>query len=140
MAPSGLIEKAFILKKAPLFEGIDLDLLLSLADKATLGHFDAEEIIFGAGQEGSRLYVVAEGRVGLWEEAARLIAKVEINDFFGDEALFNERPRGYSAAALENAVLLSLAKPHLMSFVNECPAVAINLMNIWASRIDCRCR
>jgi CRP/FNR family cyclic AMP-dependent transcriptional regulator len=140
MRTAGLIEKAFILKKSPLFAGIDLDLLLSLADKATLGRFEAEEIIFGHAQEGSRLYIVAEGRVALTGKEDLFISEIRGTDFFGDEALFNDRPRGYSAVALENVLLVSLSKTHLMGFMNECPAALINLMQIWASRTDLRPR
>lgn len=138
MRTQGLIEKAFILKKSPLFSSIDLDLLLSLADKATLGRFEREETIFGYAQEGSRLYVVAEGQVALRNEKGQLMALVQSPDFFGDEALFNERPRGYMAAALDASILVSLSKTHLFGFMNECPAALINMMQIWAHHIDLR--
>lgn len=140
MQKTGLIEKAFILKKTALFSGIDLDLLLSLADKATLGNFEAQELIFGARQEGSRLYVVAEGRIALFCQEDTLLTEVKPHDFFGDEALFNDRPRGYSATALENSLLLSVAKTHLFSFMNESPGALISLMQIWANRTLYRSR
>ncbi|MEI6531300.1 MAG: cyclic nucleotide-binding domain-containing protein [Chlamydiota bacterium] len=133
MQKSSLIEKAFLLKKTTLFAGVDLDLLLSLADKATMGTFEAQEPIFGACQEGSRLYVVADGRIALFCPEKTLLGEVKSPDFFGDEALFNDRPRGYSATALENSALLSITKMHLLSFMNECPSALINLMQIWAN-------
>lgn len=140
MQKSGLIEKAFILKKTALFSGVDLDLLLSLADKATPRSCDAQECIFGHSQEGSRFYVLAEGRIALFCPSETLLTEVKPCDFFGEEALFNDRPRGYSAIALERSKLLSISKTHLLSFMNESPSALINLMQIWANRIVYRSR
>ncbi len=139
MSKLGLIDKAFILKRCALFQEVELDLILPLADKASIGTFNKGELIFAHNQEGSRLYIIAQGSVSLFDES-KLLAECLAYDYFGDEALFNDRPRGYNAESTDRSIIVSIAKTHLMSFLIECPTVAISLIQSWAQRQDFRKR
>ncbi|MCB1113214.1 MAG: cyclic nucleotide-binding domain-containing protein [Chlamydiia bacterium] len=121
--PIGLIDKAFLLKKTPLFQNVDLDSILAAADKLGLADWDPNEVIFNAGDEATRMYFIAKGKVQAGEEV------LESPAFFGDEALFNEKPRAYTAKALEDTLLLTLSKTNLLTIISECPQVAIGLLN-----------
>lgn len=122
MKQLNLIDKAFLLKKTSLFGALDLDLLLTLSDKMEMRHFNEGDLIFKKGQDGNQMYLILSGEVQI--EDHLLMA----GEFFGDEAIFNERPRRYSAHCKEKASLLTMSRNHLLSIIAECPSVALALL------------
>lgn len=118
----GLIDKAFLLKKTPLFQNVELDAILAAADKLGLADWDPNEVIFNEGDEATRMYFIATGEVDCGG------VKLSAPSFFGDEALFNEKPRAYTAKAVTDTLLLTLTKTNLLTIISECPAVAIGLL------------
>ena len=122
MKKIGLIDKAFLLKRTPLFSNVELDLILAAADKLGLSDWDPNETIFSEGDEATRMYFIAKGEVSCNGKILRS------PDFFGDEALFNERPRAYKAVSLGDTLLLTLSKTNLLTIISECPQVAVGLL------------
>lgn len=128
-----LIDKAFLLKKTPLFGMLDLDLLLIISDKLGIISVDAGEHIFAIGDPANRMYFIVKGEVEILDEKQKPIASLYTPDFFGDEALFSEAPRGYFAISKVNALLLTLSKTNLLTIISECPQVAIGLLQAYTS-------
>ncbi len=133
-----LIEKAFFLKKVRLFNELELELLLAIAEKLHEDDYDAKEKVFDAGQVANRIYFVAVGTVEIFDEKGKPLFEVLKENYFGDEALFNEKPRGYSAICKTDAVLLSLSRSHLLSIISECPSVAVSLLQTYSQKLPCR--
>lgn len=127
-----LIDKAFFLKKTPLFAELDLDLLLSVADKMQITTFEKDEEIFTDGHEAQRMYFLVAGRVCINDTI------LAVQDFFGEESLFSEKPRVYSAIAKSHTTLMTLSKTHLMTIISECPSVAIGLLQAYTESIPNR--
>ena len=94
-----LIEKAFFLKKTRLFSELDLEILLAIAEKLQEDDYDANEKVFSAGQVANRIYLIEKGSVQILDERMRPIAEILAGDYFGDESLFNEQPRAYTAVS-----------------------------------------
>lgn len=138
MKPLSLIEKAFFLKKVRIFSGLDFELLLAIAEKLHDDDYDAEEKIFMSGQVANRIYFVATGSVHLLDDRMGQRATLKPTDFFGDESLFNDAPRTYSAVCKTDAILLTLSRSHLLSIISECPSVAVSLLQIYAHALPCR--
>lgn len=135
-----LIDKAFILKASPLFAQLDLDLLLPIADKLSLINCSNGDIIFDYGEEAHRMYFTAKGHVAILDKSGATLALLGPNDFFGDEALFSEQPRGYVAKCQTDATLLALSKTNLLTIISECPAVATGLLQTYAATTPFRYR
>lgn len=133
-----LIEKAFFLKKIPLFNELELELLLAIAEKLYEEDYDAEEKIFTTGQVANRIYFIVSGKVQIFDEKSRPLFELNNDQFFGDESLFNERSRAYSATCKTDSVLFSLSRSHLLSIISECPSVAIGLLQVYSSQLPCR--
>jgi CRP-like cAMP-binding protein len=133
-----LIEKAFFLKKVRLFHELDLELLLSIAEKLHEDDYDAGEKIFTPGQVANRIYLIAEGGVLIADEKMRSLAELGPGDYFGDEALFNEQLRSYVALCKKDALFLTLSRSHLLSVISECPSVAVSLLQSYAQQLPCR--
>ena len=133
-----LIDKTFLLKKTSLFQMLDLDLLLSIADKMESLHCRTDDKVFQYGQEANRMYVILVGEVLIEDKNGTRLAELSSGDFFGDEALFNEKKREYSARCKTRVELLTLSRSHLLSIINECPQVAISLLGGYASSLTFR--
>ncbi len=140
MKQLSLIEKAFFLKKVSIFNDLDLDLLIAIADKMNFDLYDKNEKIFDINQIATRMYFIIEGIVNLYDTNNILIKQLFKGDFFGDEALFNEKPRAYIAVCDKNAALLTLSKTNLMNIISECPNTAISLLQNYAHNTNIRMR
>jgi len=140
MKPFSLIEKAFFLKKVKLFSELDFELLLALAEKLHDDDYDPNEKVFSAGQVANRIYLVAQGTVQIFDDRMKLLSELGTGEFFGDESLFNDDPRAYTAVCKTDALLLTLSRSHLLSVISECPSVAVALLQAYAGALPCRSR
>ncbi len=138
MKQLSLIEKAFFLKKTRLFQDLDLDLLVAIADKMNQDIYEKGEKVFDFNQRANRMYLIANGKVGLFDEKEELIAHLSKSDFFGDESLLNEKERAYFAICEEKTLFLTLTKNHLMTILSECPNTAIALLQSYAQTMSHR--
>lgn len=133
-----VIEKIFFLKKTKLFADLDLDLLLAIADKLSQDIYDKKEKVFGINQVANRLYFIGQGSVSILEEEGALIKNLEAGDFFGDEGIFNEKPRSYQAICQEDSLILTLSRTNFLSIISECPSVAVALLQCYAQAFPLR--
>lgn len=128
-----LIDKAFLLKRTPLFETLDLNLLLAVADKLGVVTYEAGEPIFNTQEEAFRMYFIVQGDVEVRDQSGAVLARLSNDDFFGDESLFNDKPRAYAAVARTSAVLLSLSRTNLLTIISECPNVALGFLQAYTT-------
>jgi CRP/FNR family transcriptional regulator, cyclic AMP receptor protein len=135
-----LIEIAFFLKKTRLFSELDLEMLLAIAEKLHEDDYEKEEKVFTPGQVANRIYLIAQGHVQIRDEHHRLIAELSPGDYFGDESLFNEQPRSYTALCKTDCLFLTLSRSHLLSIISECPSVAVTLLQSYSQQLACRHR
>jgi CRP/FNR family transcriptional regulator, cyclic AMP receptor protein len=138
MKQLSLIEKAFFLKKTRLFQDLDLDLLVAIADKMNQDVYETDEKVFSPNQRANRMYLIASGKVNLLDEKEQLLAQLTKADFFGDESLFNNKERAYLAVCAEQTLFLTLSKSHLLNVLSECPSVAIALLQSYAQNMKSR--
>src|SRR5437868_2872359 len=113
-----LIDKAFLLKRTPLFDTLDLNLLLAIADKLAVVSCEAGEIIFNAQEEAFHMYFIVSGTIEIRDLHQVTLAVLAHDDFFGDESLFNEKPRAYGAVATGPTTLLSLSRTNLLTIIS----------------------
>lgn len=133
-----LIDKAYLLKRTRLFESLDLDELLPIADKLSQAHFDAGKVIFSKNDQALRMFFIAKGSVEL--EAGSVVTTLDAIDFFGDESIFSNEPRAYTARSKTETVLLSISRTNLMTIISECPSVAVGLLHVYSLAMPLRLR
>lgn len=133
-----LIDKAFLLKRTSVFTSLDLDLLLAIADKLEVMTVPENESIFLAGQTGNKLYLIAKGSVRLESIEGAIFGQLSTPAIFGDEALFNEKPRMYHAITEVETILLTLSRTHLATIISESPNVALGFLQEYANAFPCR--
>ncbi len=138
MKELSLIEKAFFLKKIMLFEELDLDLLVAIADKMSQDVFDEKDKVFEINGKASRMYFIAQGEVQLLDENSLPFQTLGPTEFFGDESLFASAQRDYQAVCSQNTLFLTLSKTNLLTIISECPSIAIALLSHYAQKTSCR--
>lgn len=134
-----LIDRAFFLKRIPIFSRLDLDLLLAIADKLQIGTIDPGETIFRFEEEAFHMYFIVKGQVALRQpDHPPVILGPE--EFFGDESIFNERVRAYEAVSQAETTLLGLTRTNLLTIISECPSVAVGFLQTYTSAMPFRPR
>ncbi|MBA3958622.1 MAG: cyclic nucleotide-binding domain-containing protein [Parachlamydiaceae bacterium] len=135
-----LIDKAFLLKKTLLFGTLDLDILLAIADKLQEITFVDEETIFGVGEEAFRMFFIVQGQVDICDANHQHVTIIDRDEFFGDESMFNEKPRAYYAISKGHTSLLALSRTNLLTIISECPSVAMGFLQAYTSTTSFRPR
>ena len=138
MKQLSLIEKAFFLKKITLFQELDLDLLVAIADKINQDIYDKKEKVYEINHRPKRMYLIAQGAVELKDDQGTTQVLLSTKDFFGDESLFSNTPRSYIAVCKTDTLLLTLSKNNLITIISECPTVAISLLQRYAKKLNKR--
>lgn len=138
MKRPNLIDKAFLLKRTPLFSTLDLDLLLSIADKLSSVDYDPGDYVFLLKEEANRMYFIFKGQVEIRLTPSKPFFTLKNGDFFGEESLFSNLPRSYEALCPIDTHLLTLSRTNLYSIISECPAVALGFLQIYTSAMQFR--
>lgn len=133
-----LIDKAFLLKRTAPFGALDLDLLLTIADKLGLVMFSPGDYIFVIEEEANRMYFIVKGQVQVQGVNKSYLHTLENGDFFGEESLFNNKPRSYAAFTPVETHVLTLSRTNLYTIISECPSVAVGFLQIYTSILPLR--
>lgn len=101
--------------------------------------FMTGETVFAEGEEGDRMYVLLEGavelrkKVGKGETVLKTVATV--NDFFGEMALVDDRPRSASAVAVKSTRLLVIDGPTFENMILTNGKFALKIIKVLSDRI-----
>jgi CRP-like cAMP-binding protein len=101
--------------------------------------FEPGDIVFKEGDIGDLMYVLLEGAVELkmkLERGETVLKTVDTpNDFFGEMALLDERPRSASAIAVKKTKVLAVDGPTFESMILANGKFALKIIKVLAARI-----
>ena len=122
-----------------VFEGLDTEILKSIAALATRGRFSTGEILFFQEDPGEALYMIEKGSVEISVMAANG-RKLSLNvmqpqEVFGEIAVLDGGPRTATATVLEPSILLRITRPALQELMRERPEVASGLLAMLCTRL-----
>jgi CRP/FNR family transcriptional regulator, cyclic AMP receptor protein len=133
------VQTTDLLRSIPMFEGLSPEDLEHLASTLVERRFKGGEMIFHQGDRGAEMYIVAKGHVNIHlpgENSRRVSLKdITIGEYFGELALFDDKPRSASALATTDAVLVELARDTLSSYLERRPRAAMAILQTMAERI-----
>jgi uncharacterized membrane protein len=133
------MDKLDLLRSVHLFEGLGDDDLDELAAGFAERRFKAGEIVITQGAVGDSMYVVAEGELNIFlpgEDSRRVSLKdIAPGEFFGEVALFDEKPRSASVLATTDVVLLELRREALTAYLERRPRVAVAILRAVVQRL-----
>lgn len=102
------------LDKVHLFNGLDQEQLAGIANRLEEREVPAGHLIIKRGAKPDGFYMIHKGRVKVTlpdaEKGERQIAMLYANDYFGEEALFENRDRSANVVAVEPTTLLFLSR------------------------------
>jgi CRP/FNR family transcriptional regulator, cyclic AMP receptor protein len=125
-------QRVALLRESELFEQLDDEALLKLADRTGYQVFDKRETIFVQGEPGERFFIIADGAVKLLvrHRSGESIELVRLTRpmFLGELAVLDRGVRTASAEAVERTVLLSLTRDLLFEILRSEPLVVEALL------------
>ncbi|HEY2346466.1 MAG TPA: DUF1003 domain-containing protein [Xanthomonadaceae bacterium] len=133
------VDATDLLRSIPLFEGLKEDDLVALSAALVPREFRSGVLIFAQGDEGDSMYIVESGDVNIHlpGEASRRISLKDISrgEFFGELALFDDKPRSASAQATSPTVLMELQRETLENYLDRRPRAAMAILRTMSERL-----
>ncbi|MEP7050806.1 MAG: DUF1003 domain-containing protein [Pseudomonadota bacterium] len=133
------MEHISLLGSIPMFQGLNEEDLAALSVSLVERTFPAGRAIMAQGDPGSEMYIVASGHVNIFlpGESSRRVSLKDVTrgEYFGELALFDDKPRSASALATTDAVLLALSRETLSDYLSSRPRAAMNILNTMAERL-----
>jgi len=119
-----------------IFQGIperDVEILLSQGITVS---YDKDEVIFNEGSQGSQIYIILEGSVGIFK-GGQLIAELTAGECVGEMSPFTKKPRSATAKSLTKTKLLILSENILNKLLHKKVAIKLllNIITILSERI-----
>jgi CRP/FNR family transcriptional regulator, cyclic AMP receptor protein len=128
-----------LLRSIELFEGLSGEDLRVLADNLERRPFAAGVSVFEQGDAGDAMYIVESGDINIHlpGEASRRISLKDISrgEYFGELALFDDKPRSASALATTDCVLLELHRATLQDYLQRRPGAAMAILRTMSERL-----
>ncbi|HKR01424.1 MAG TPA: mechanosensitive ion channel family protein [Pyrinomonadaceae bacterium] len=131
---SGFIER---LSAVDIFAPLSQEETARLAGASVSHVFAPGEIVIRAGDEGSSMFVVHQGRVSVQisdNGKPRTVAVLKDGDFFGEMALFTGEPRAANVVALEETEVLEIGHQAMKHLFETNPDLVDSLSHIIAER------
>jgi CRP-like cAMP-binding protein len=133
-----------VLKKVPLFEGLNSTQLAKVVAITSERQYQAGEKIFKEGDAGSEFFVILQGRVrisksiaGVGEEA---LAILEPGAYFGEMALVDDTPRSADALAHTSCTLRVIKRDELEGLMFTDKEIAYTLLWTFVRTLAVRLR
>ncbi|MBL8062507.1 MAG: cyclic nucleotide-binding domain-containing protein [Anaerolineales bacterium] len=109
-----LKQRVIFLDKIHLFSGLDQDQLAGIAERLVEKEVSAGEVVIRRGTKADGFYMLFKGKVKVTlptpEKSERQIATLYPNDYFGEEALFENRERSANVIAIEPSTLFFISR------------------------------
>ncbi len=123
-----------------LFTGVSEEFLNNIEGGFQPLHLAPNEVIFREGDPGNCLYLIAEGQVKITKNTngsnEQVLSILQADDFFGEMAVLDEKPRSASAITVGQTALWQITQSQFQAIiVNRYPEIAINLIRIIIDRI-----
>jgi small-conductance mechanosensitive channel len=131
---SGFIDR---LSAVDIFAPLSEEQMAQLASSSSSHIFAPGELVIRAGDEGSSMFVVHNGRVNVQisdNGKSRSVATLHEGDFFGEMALFTGEPRTANVVALEETEVLEIDYQAMKHLFDTNPDLVDSLSHIIAER------
>ncbi len=126
------------IEASPLFAPLSAEERARLAAGARLLTFGPKETVVGEGEEGSSMFLIAHGRVGVSAHGAssesQRVAMLDAGSGFGEISLLTGEPRLATIRTLEESLLVEIDKSTLAPILEANPSLVDKLDEIVLER------
>ncbi len=120
---------ASVLRRIPVFEGLDARDLLQIEKILHEREYRSDERIFLQGDPGLGMYIIIEGSIEIVTEPEHhLLTVLHDGEFFGELALLDESPRTATAIAQSPCRLLCLVQSDLYDLIDRNPRLGVKIL------------
>jgi CRP/FNR family cyclic AMP-dependent transcriptional regulator len=132
---------ADLLAQIPLFQGLSDEDREALATRLNEKTFATGDVVFSQGDQGSSMYVVQAGAVQIYlpgpggSTPPVALRDVRTGEYFGELAIFDDKPRSASVRALVDTVLLELTRDELAEHLGRSKTAAMTILSEMAERL-----
>jgi hypothetical protein len=133
-----LTDIMLFLKRIPLFGSMTLDQLRTIAAYLAEREMLPGETIVREGDLSHELYLIVSGKVDIvkrFGSTSHTLATSGSGDFFGEMAIFEDRPRSADVVAVEQGILLVLHPEHFRQIVLHDPSISFEIFRVLSFRI-----
>jgi CRP-like cAMP-binding protein len=133
-----LKDEVELLRRVPLFAGVEPTKLKLLAFTSDRMSFEAGQILFEQGDAGDAAYVVLNGsaEVLVNRSGSQIkVADLEKNAIVGEIAILCDVPRTATVRAHDRLETLRISKDQFLRLLAEFPDMAIEIMRVLADRL-----
>ncbi len=127
-----LKQRVILLNKVHLFSGLKEDQLAGIASKFDEEQSPAGKVIFKRGDKPEGFYIIFKGRVNVTrphpQQGEETIIWLVGGDYFGEEALVENRNRSATITAVEDTTLLYLSRKHFDELLGTYPKLKPNFL------------
>jgi CRP/FNR family transcriptional regulator, cyclic AMP receptor protein len=132
---------ADLLAQIPLFQGLADEDREALAERLTEKPFTSGDSVFHQGDRGSSMYIVRSGAVQIFlpskdKDTPPVVLKdLHTAEYFGELAIFDDKPRSASVRVLVDTVLLELTREDLGEHLGRSRTAAMTILAEMADRL-----
>ena len=127
-----LKQRVSLINKIHLFNGLKEDQLASIAVKFDEIEVSAGHVVFKRGDKPEGFYIVLKGKVNVTRSreinGEEVIIWLVPGDYFGEEALVENRNRSATITATEDTTLLFLSRAHFNELLGKYPNLKPNFL------------
>ena len=101
--------------------------------------FPAGTVLFHEGDQGREMYVIQSGKIKISKkvrEEEQTLAAIGPGEFFGEMAIFNNKPRSASATVLEDCKVLVVDARTLEAMIKGNTEIAVRMIKKLAARLQ----
>lgn len=134
-----LKDEVGMLKRVPLFSGVEPAKLKLLAFTSDRVSYDAGQVLFHQGDEGDAAYVILSGTADVLVESEAgpiKVAEIEPNAIVGEIAILCDVSRTATVKATERLEALRIRKEHFLRMLRENPEMTIEIVRVLADRLS----
>ena len=123
-----------MLRKVPLFSGLDDQELQTVASAGREVSFDPGKKILEQGEAGLSFLLVLEGRVEV-RKSGRTVATVDPGGFFGEMTVFDDKPRSADIVAIQPTRCFGIPSWSFFPLLKANPSIAIGIIKELVARL-----
>jgi CRP/FNR family cyclic AMP-dependent transcriptional regulator len=120
------------LKHIAVLQSIESDALARLAAALEKKEYSEGQPVFSEGDPADAMYFIQKGCIRIEKRASgsvqKTLAVLEAGDYFGEMALFEQKPRSASAVAAGPATIVCLSKPAFDELHKKSSAAGFNVL------------
>jgi CRP-like cAMP-binding protein len=134
-----LKDEVGMLKRVPLFAGVEPSKLKLLAFTSDRVSYNAGQTLFHQGDEGDAAYVILSGTADILVDSDSgqiKVAELEPNSIVGEIAILCDVSRTATVTANAKLEALRIRKDHFLRMLRENPEMTIEIVRVLANRLS----